>query len=54
MVTCKPADTVTTAVTGAPGQPVVVPLTVYVVVLAGDAFTIDPVVALRFVLGVQV
>jgi len=45
--------TVTTIVTGVPGQPVV-PITVYVIVDVGFAFTLAPVVALRPVFGDQV
>ena len=45
--------TVTTTVAGELGQPVVVPITLYVIVEFGLAFTLAPVVALRFVFGDQ-
>ena len=45
--------TVTTNVCGALAQPVVVPTTVYVVVVPGLTFTLAPVVALMLVLGLQ-
>jgi hypothetical protein len=50
-VTVGVVFTVTATVAGALGQPVVVPVTLYVIVEAGFAFTLAPVVALKFVFG---
>jgi hypothetical protein len=53
-VTVGVVFTVTTTVAVALAQPPVVPVTLYVVVVVGLADTLEPVVALRFVLGVHV